>query len=229
MNEILLIVSTLFLFSSVLLFLRVFGKTGLYAWTALATLLANIEVILVVKAFGLEQTLGNILFASTFLCTDIASELYGKKEASRIVSLGILSSGIFLFISRSWLLYLPASQDQLSQSFFTVFSNTPRILLAGFIVYAISQKIDVWIYHFIWKHTGEERRGLWLRNNGSTLFSQAVNTILFTLGAFYGVFPTPVLLSIMLSTYLIYMILAVVDTVFVYFARRWFEQGKIPQ
>jgi len=60
-NELLLIVSLIVLYGSVLLFYRLFGRTGLYCVTVFATIAANIEVLLLVKAFGLEMTLGNIL------------------------------------------------------------------------------------------------------------------------------------------------------------------------
>ena len=70
MNEILLIVSLLVIYGCVLLAYRLFGIHGLYCFTAIATISANIEVLILVDAFGMEQTLGNILFASTFLVTD---------------------------------------------------------------------------------------------------------------------------------------------------------------
>lgn len=73
-NELLLAGSLIFIFSCVLLAYRFFGKTGLYCLSAIVTVLANIEVLILVNAFGAEQTLGNVLFASTFLITDILSE-----------------------------------------------------------------------------------------------------------------------------------------------------------
>mgnify|MGYP000813013560 CR=1 FL=1 len=83
MNEILLVLSLLVIYGSVLLVYRLFGKSGLYCFTAIATITANIEVLIMVDAFGMEQTLGNILFASTFLVTDIISEVDGKKAAQK--------------------------------------------------------------------------------------------------------------------------------------------------
>ena len=74
-NELLLILSLLLIYSALLLFYYLFGKDGLYAWTVIATIAANIEVLILVDAFGMEMTLGNILFASTFLVTDIISEI----------------------------------------------------------------------------------------------------------------------------------------------------------
>ncbi|MFC2419983.1 MAG: queuosine precursor transporter, partial [Treponema maltophilum] len=87
-NEILLICSVFLYFGTVLVLLRLFKEAGMYLWTVIATIAANIEVLILIKAFGLEQTLGNVLFASTFLVTDILSELYGKKAAQRAVVYG---------------------------------------------------------------------------------------------------------------------------------------------
>ena len=101
MNEIILISSLLILFAGVVLVYKFFGKAGIFAATAIITIMANIEVLLLVKAFGLEQTLGNVLFASTFLMTDILSEMEGKKEANRAVHLGMLAA-----VSKSSLLLL---------------------------------------------------------------------------------------------------------------------------
>ena len=72
-NEILLVISFLLIYGSVVFFYRFFGRNGLIAFNVLATLIANIEVLLLIRAFGIEMTLGNILFGSTFLITDILS------------------------------------------------------------------------------------------------------------------------------------------------------------
>ena len=105
-NELLLILTLLLTFSGVLAFYKIFGKTGLHVWTAMATITANIEVLILIHAFGMDQTLGNILFASNFLVTDILSELHGKEEANKAVNIGIAASIAFIFISQSWFLYL---------------------------------------------------------------------------------------------------------------------------
>ena len=68
-NELLLIMSLLVIYGGVLLAYKFFGKMGLYCWTVFATITANIEVLLMIKAFGMEQTLGNILLASTLANT----------------------------------------------------------------------------------------------------------------------------------------------------------------
>ena len=108
MNELLLIITLLVSFGGTILFLKVFGKGGLFAWIGIATVFANIEVTIVVHAFGMDQTLGNTLFAATFLATDILSEIYGKKEAGKGVLAGILTSLTFILLSFLWVHYIPA-------------------------------------------------------------------------------------------------------------------------
>ena len=222
-NEILLILSLIITYSIVLTLFFVFREQGLYLWTIVATIAANIEVLIMVTAFGIEMTLGNILFASTFLVTDILSELYGKKAAQTAVWMGIATSVLFVLISQSWMLYLPNEHDFASPAIRTVFSNTPRLMLVGIAVYVAVQFFDVWAYHKWWEFTkrtsGGQEKFLWLRNNGSTLVSQLLNTILFTWGAFFGTHSAESLISIMFSSYLIFVITSVADTPFVYLAR----------
>lgn len=223
-NELLLIGSVIFIFGATLLAYRFFGKNGLFCISAIATVLANIEAIILINAFGMEQTLGNVLFASTFLVTDILSECEGKKEANKAVYLGVFSSMFFLLLSQSWMKYIPSQNDLVHDSVCTVFANTPRLIIASLAVYAISQLFDVWLYHKWWEFTerkfGNKRKFLWLRNNGSTLISQILNTSLFTLFAFWGTYDAKTLLSIFLSSYVIYVFTSIIDTPAVYIARK---------
>ncbi|MBQ6441274.1 MAG: queuosine precursor transporter [Lachnospiraceae bacterium] len=229
MNELLLILSLPITYFMVLLCYRIFGKSGLFLWTVVATIAANIEVLIVVNAFGFEMTLGNILFASTFLVTDILSENHGKKEAQRAVYLGITTSVIFILISQSWLLYAPSDSDFASPAIRTIFSNTPRLMFASLAAYAVCQLFDVWLYHKWWDFTEKKfqnkRKFLWLRNNGSTLVSQLVNTVLFNVLAFAGIYSVGTLVSIIVSCYLIFIITSLVDTPFIYMARKIHDSG----
>ena len=231
MNELLLIGSVIFIFAAALLFYKFFGKSGLYCLSVIATVLANIEVLILINAFGMEQTLGNVLFAVTFLITDILSECEGKKEANRAVWIGMFSSLFFLLLSQSWLLYIPAEGDTVIGSIKAVFSQTPRMIVASFVVYAVSQLFDVWLYHKWWEFTekrcGDRRKFLWLRNNGSTLISQIVNTLLFTFLAFYGTYDFKTLLSIFASSYVIFIFTSLLDTPVVYMARRISDKKNV--
>ena len=83
MNETLFFISILANFICVILAYKFFKRTGVYAWIALATVIANIEVVKCVDIFGMPLTLGNITYGSIFLATDILSEKYGKTHAQK--------------------------------------------------------------------------------------------------------------------------------------------------
>lgn len=220
MNELLFIGSVLFFLGSVLLIYRLFGRSGLFVFTAFATLLANIQVCKTVTIFGLSTTAGNVLYASTFLVTDILSEKYGKKEAGKAVKYGLAVILLWVIGTQLTLLFIPNENDYIHPSLQVVFGLVPRIAFASLAGYVISQSLDVFLYHFIWSRTGGTKSGLWIRNNGSTLTSQAVDTLIFTFLAFWGVYPTPVFLSILGTTYLFKAVVALLDTPFIYLARK---------
>ncbi len=232
MNELILILSLIVIYAGVIFAYRFFGKAGLFAYTVFATVMANIEVLILVEAFGFEQTLGNVLFASTYLITDILSENEGKKEAGKAVNIGIFTAVFMVIISQSWLMFTPSQNDWATPAIETLFSVTPRLLLASFIGFAVSQKLDVFLYHKWWALTeklcGNKKAFLWVRNNGSTLVSQVVNTVLFNFIAFFGLYETKTLISIMVFGYVIYVATSLLDTPIVYLARALKEKGKIP-
>ena len=225
MNELLLIISLLVCFGATFVFMRLFGKAGLYAWIAISAILANIEVTVLVNAFGMEQTLGNTLFAASLLATDILSEIYGKKDADRGVYIGIITTVMFIVFSLLWTNYIPSENDWAMPSIKSLFSSTPRILIASLAGYAISEKLDVWLYHKWWnlteKKTGDHNKFLWFRNNFSTLISQFINIVVFNFGAFYGTIPFATLVEITGACYVIYIVTSLLDTPFVYLARKF--------
>lgn len=224
MNELLLIISLVLSFGATILFMRLFGKSGLFAWIAITAILANIEVTILVNAFAMEQTLGNTLFAASFLSTDILSELYGKKDANTGVRIGILTTLFFIIFSFLWTNYIPSKNDWAMPSIKALFSNTPRILIASLVGYGISQAFDVWLYHKWWNltkaKTGSQQKMLWFRNNFSTLISQFLNIVIFNFGAFFGIYEIRELISITASCYVIYIFTSLLDTPFIYIARR---------
>ncbi len=228
-NELLLIGSVVLIYGTVLAAYKLFGRIGMFVMTAVVTILANIEVLIVIDGFGMEQTLGNIMFAASFLITDILSENEGKEHATKAVWLGIFTSVIMLIFTQYWLLYTPSQNDWAATHIHGIFSATPRLLLGSFLGYSISQKLDVWLYHKIWnattKTTGNRKGFLWLRNNGATLIAQMINTVVFTLIAFGGMYDRATIVSLLVSSYIIYIFTSLLSTPVVYLARRM--KGKI--
>lgn len=229
-NESLLILSLILAFGGLLVMFRFFGKGGIYSWIAICSILANIEVAVLVDAFGMEQTLGNTLFAATFLATDILSEFYGRKAARKGVFMGLASSVMFIAFTLLWRFYTASENDFALPFVKNLFANTPRIILASLIGYAVSELFDIWIYDKWWtftkKLTGETRKFLWLRNNGSTLISQAINIGIFSFGAFWGLYDFVTLIAITVSAYVVYVVTSLLDTPFMYLARMMFDKSS---
>lgn len=219
-NELIFIITVIIYLGSVLLLYKLFGKNGLFAFAIFGTILGNIAVCKCVDLFGLSTTAGNVLYASTFLVTDILSEKYGKKDAQKAVKYSFTIMLLWLLGTQLILQFTPNANDYINDSLKVVFGLVPRITIASLIGFICSQNIDVFLYHFIWKKTGDNKSKLWLRNNGSTLISQAIDTVIFTFLAFWGTYPTNVFFSILITTYLFKALVAVIDTPFIYIARK---------
>ncbi len=230
-NELVLFLSLIISFGGVLVFFRLFGKAGVYAWTVITTITANIEVLILIRAFGMDMTLGNTLFAATFVATDILSENYGKKTASKAVWLGVATNLTFVLITQSWFLYTPAADDWVMPSVSTIFSNTPRLMLASLSGYVLSELYDVWAYHKWWSFTtkkfGDSKKFLWFRNNIATLSAQFINISIFTFVAFWGIYTPEKVLAVGISGYVIYIFTSLLDTPFVYLARAIYNKFMI--
>ena len=227
MNELLWFAMLLVNFLSILLFYRILGKAGLYAWIPLAVIVANIQVLKLIDLFGISATLGNIVYATSFLVTDILSENYGKKSAAKAVLIGFMTliASTILFQFALW--FIPGADDWAQGALGDIFGFMPRIAFASLTAFGISQVHDVWAYQF-WKKKWPGTKMIWLRNNASTMISQLLDSVVFTFIAFIGVFPLPVLLEILLSTYFFKWIVAAMDTPFIYWAASLKRNGKIP-
>lgn len=217
-NEILWIGLLLTTFIIVILAYRLFGKTGLYVWTAVGVILANIQVMKTVQIFGLVTAMGNVIYSSLFLVTDIINENYSKKDAQKAVWIGffvLITTTIVMQIS---LLFIPDKSDFLSEHITAIFSFLPRIAFASLTAYLISQSHDVWFFTKLKKR--HKRKYLWFRNNLSTMISQLIDNTVFSLIAFAGVFSWDVIAQIFISSYILKVIIAVSDTPFIYLARK---------
>lgn len=228
MNEIFWLVLLGANFVAIMAAYRWLGKTGLYVWVALSAVLANIQVVKSVEIFGLQATLGNIVYATSFLATDILSENYGKRSAARAVGIGFFALIVMTVFMNLALLFRPGAEDFAHDALVVIFSLMPRIAAASLGAYVISQAHDIWAYHF-WKRLFPSYRHIWLRNNLSTLVSQLLDTLVFTLVAFVGIFGRSTLVQIGLTTYILKVVVAAADTPFLYMAARWFRYGRIDQ
>lgn len=231
-NEILFFISILFYLGTVLVAYRFFGKTGLFVWSAVGVILANIEVIKMVTMFGMSVTLGNALYASTFVVTDILSENYTKADAKKAVNIGLFVTITWVIATQLILVFRPNELDFIQPAFEQMFGLMPRMALAGIFTYAVVQRLDVYLYHKWWHFTdkrfGTGAKYIWIRNNGSTLISQFADTIIFTVVAFAGILPTGEMIGLIIPSYILKAMVGVLDTPIIYLAKKWQQDGKIP-
>ncbi len=158
---------------------------------------------------------GILPYPLTFLVTDLISELYGQKKANIVVFSGFVASMfVLLFL---WLgSQFNAIPDSIvnDNTYNKVFQNAWRIIAASMIAYLFAQFIDVRIFHF-WKRLTNGKH-LWLRNNGSTIASQLVDTTLVVMILFVGVWEPRNIISAIIDGWLFKMLMAAIDTPIIY-------------
>ncbi len=218
-NELLWFLFAVVNFLLIALSYKLFGKTGLFAWIAMGTILANIQVTKTIdfNFFGIHlvATLGNIMYGTLFLVTDSLGEKYGVKAARKAVYIGFFSLLATVIIMQFSIWFIPSIDDYAHGSLVTIFSVLPRIALASLSAYIVSQLFDVYMFQKI-KSKLPQDKFLWVRNNGSTLLSQLIDTSIFVPIAFIGIFDNNIIVSIFITTYIIKVIVAFLDTPFVY-------------
>ena len=212
---------------SILLF-RYFGLKGLFIAVTLGIMLANLQggKVSDLNLFGQTFTvsMGAIMYSGIYFATDLISEKYGRKEANKAVILGAISNIVIMFTLVLSTYYLPSEIASSSNSVHSAISTlalySPIFVIGSITAYLISQTFDVWIFHKIKKITNGKY--LWLRNNVSTLSSQALDTFIYTfVWVLAGEMSFLTALSIALTKYIFKFIIAILDTIFIYLVRNW--------
>ena len=176
-----------------------------------ALVISSVLASKIITVFGLFFPAGVLAYCITFVVTDVISEIWGKERANRVVFSGFVTLLVTFLLIRLALAWEAAPFWREQRAFSAVLGSTSRIIIASFIAYLASQYHDVWAFH-IWRKWTEQRH-LWLRNTASTVVSQFIDTLIFITIAFYGtmdVFP------LIKGQYLIKVLIAILDTPFVY-------------
>ena len=164
-----------------------------------------------------ELSVGILPYPITFLITDLISEIYGKKKANQVVIAGIFAS--FFSMGILWMAnVVPAIENSPvdDATFQKVFALSPVAVLASMMAYLSAQFVDIRFYHF-WKKLTQGRM-LWLRNNFSTFSSQLIDTVaVISLFCLFGVLEWNLFWGLVLSGFLFKIIIAALDTPFLYF------------
>ncbi|AJS59738.1 queuosine precursor transporter [Paenibacillus sp. IHBB 10380] len=213
-------------FSLFVLCYRLFGKKGLYAWIGVATVIANIQVTKTIDMFGIVMTLGNTMYVSLYMTSDLLNEKYGREEARKAVWFGFFTLLMTTVIMQMALVFTPQEGDMAQTSLKQIFGLMPRLAIASLTAYFISQFLDVRLYSWIRKYYPTKGQ-FWIRNNVSTMISSFVDTLIFCTIAFAGEYEWNIWFEILITTYLIKFVLTAVGTPFLYVARNFkFAEDK---
>lgn len=225
-NELFGVATFLVTFILMVAMYRMFGKQGLLAWVAIGTIIANIQVIKTVEIFGISATLGNVMFASIYLATDILNDIYGRKVAKRAVWLGFSSTLVMIIIMQMSLHFIPAPEDTAQNAFHAIFDVVPRIALGSIVSYIIGQHVDVFIFSLIKKLFSSDKTFI-IRAYGSTIISSIIDTALFVSIAFIGSLPGMAVFEIFITTYVLKLVSTIFNVPFGYIAKSFYRKGKI--
>ena len=245
-TEVVWFIMLILCFLSILVFLRLFGYVGLYVYSAIAIIAANIQVLkqanfnffssINEKIIPFYEpspiALGTILFASTFLCTDILSEYYGKEKARKNVLIGFCSFFLMTILMLVTIGIQPAEDEWVSmvqESLAILFTPMTSIFVASMIAYLISQYFDIWFFSYL--KTVSSNKLLWLRNNVSTAVSSLIDNTIFSIFAWIILNPNPfplsdVIMTFILGVYLLRVFIAILDTPFIYLAKYFIPEEK---
>lgn len=216
MNNLILFAEVLVIFCALLVCYRLFGKAGVITWVAMATILANVITAKNANIFGLSTAIGTVMFASTFLATDILTEYHSVKDAKTAVYVGLFADVILIVSTQIALLYKPSEFDYADGAMRTLFALNLRISLASMVMYFLSNLADVYLFNKIKEKSNGKR--LWLRNNVSTILCNCLENFGFIFLAFAGIYDGKTILTIAISTSIVEAIVAVCDTPFLYLA-----------
>ncbi|HIG44570.1 MAG: queuosine precursor transporter [bacterium] len=206
------------------------------------TMLNIIGITRFIQLGPFALAVGVLPYPLTFLCTDLISELYGRARANFLVSVGLVLN--FFILGTMWVGNLIPSVDPANQPpwqliqlaegvalpngdivthqvelYTLLFATTSGAVFASMLAYIAAQYCDVYLFHF-WKRLTNGKH-LWLRNNGSTLISQGVDSFMVigvTFGAAFlaGSMSSAVMLTLIGSNYLFKLTIALLDTPFIY-------------
>tara|TARA_Y100000310_G_scaffold276428_1_gene293549 strand:- start:3228 stop:3875 length:648 start_codon:yes stop_codon:yes gene_type:complete len=171
---------------------------------------------------GISVSVGIFMYPLTFLITDIVEEVYGKEVIKHFIIVGVLTIVMMILFTRLSIWLPPNARFSYNKEYKIIFDSSTRIMIASVIAFALAQLHDMWAFAY-WKNK-THGKFLWLRNNLSTWVSQAIDTFVFMMIAFYHVtdkFTFSFIIQLAIPFYLFKIAFAVLDTPFVYAGVAW--------
>lgn len=171
--------------------------TGLFVAVLLISNIASTKILLLWK-FTFDG--GTILFPLSYIFGDILTEVYGYQKSRRVIWTGFFSALVMALVFYIVQILPPAEDWIYQEAFESLLGFVPRIVLASLIAYFAGEFSNSYILSKL--KIKSEGKHLWIRTIGSTLVGEGLDTIIFCMIAFYGVLPTGLLWSVIISNYI---------------------------
>lgn len=181
---------------------------GVSIWFLLVTVLfvtclitANIIAVKAVVLWGMVLPAAIIIFPVSYILGDVLTEVYGYRQARRVIWLGFLCN-LVLVVAIAIAQALPGAPFWEAQpAYERILGSTPRILAASFIAYLFGEFANAFVLAKMKLAT--QGRWLWTRTIGSTLVGQALDSAIFITLAFAGEWPTGLLITAVVTQWLV--------------------------
>lgn len=161
---------------------------------------ANITAVKLISVFGLVLPAAIIIFPISYILGDVLTEVYGYRQARRVIWLGFLCN-LIVVLGISLGQILPAASFWNGQDAYErILGYTPRILAASFLAYLVGEFSNSFVLAKM--KIATNGRWLWMRTIGSTLVGQGLDSLVFITLAFVGTIPLTGLVSAILTQWL---------------------------
>jgi uncharacterized integral membrane protein (TIGR00697 family) len=161
---------------------------------------ANITAVKLINVFGLVLPAAIIIFPVSYIFGDILTEVYGYRQARRVIWLGFLCNLIAVVAIRIGQVLPPASFWNGQAAYERILGYTPRLLLASFVAYLLGEFANAFVMAKM--KIATKGRWLWSRTIGSTLIGEGLDSLVFMTIAFLGEIPTTGLASAIVTQWL---------------------------
>lgn len=177
-------------------------------------LIADTIAVKVITIFGFAHPAGILCFPICYILNDVLTEVYGFKNAKRIIIYGFICLGLMVILYSISSTLKPASFWQHQEAYSTIFSFVPRISLGSLIAYLIGSLLNSYFMVVIKKMTNG--KFLWTRTVGSTIIGEGVDSVIFNTVAFAGIYAVGDLTTIILTGWVLKTIYEILATPFTY-------------
>jgi len=192
------------------------GQSALVAFVCIQCILANLFVVKQITLFGFTATCADAFTVGATIGLNMLQEYFGKTIAKRTIWINFFLLIFYALVSQIHLIYIPHTADNMHLHFMPLLNLMPRIVIASFSVYLISQMADYYLYGFLAKTF--HKKYIILRNYTSIIVCQLLDTILFSFLGLYGIIDD--IWHVIIISYLIKLVSIVIATPFVGFSRR---------